>query len=100
MDFAEDLNRYCEVLKKEKRLRAYRLTRCKLGFRPEHLREFHVMLEFEDLGQLQNAFDQVSSRTDPMESFHQAVNSKVKDIFFALYRDFPDENRVAGEERF
>jgi hypothetical protein len=32
----------------------------------------------------------VSSRADPVESFHQAVNSKVRDIFFAPYRDFPD----------
>jgi hypothetical protein len=28
------------------------------------------------------------------------VNSKVQDIFFALYRDFPDANRVAGQEKF
>lgn len=34
------------------------------------------------------------------ESFHHAVNSKVEDVFFALYRDFPDDNRVRGEEKF
>ena len=41
-----------------------------------------------------------SSRTDPVESFHHAVNSKVQDIFFALYRDFPDSERVKGQEKF
>ena len=42
----------------------------------------------------------MSERTDPIESFHQAVNSKVRDIFFALYRDFPDPHRVTGQEKF
>jgi hypothetical protein len=37
-----------------------------------------------------DALGRVSSRADPVESFHQAVNSKVRDIFFAPYRDFPD----------
>ena len=30
----------------------------------------------------------------------QALNSKVKDISFALYRDFPDSGRVRGQEKF
>jgi hypothetical protein len=42
----------------------------------------------------------VSTRADPVESFHHAVNSKVQDIFFALYRDFPDPQRVRGQEKF
>ncbi|HEY5622229.1 MAG TPA: DUF6614 family protein [Gammaproteobacteria bacterium] len=31
---------------------------------------------------------------------HHAVNSKVKNVKFALYRDFPDPGRKSGEERF
>jgi len=49
---------------------------------------------------MDESFGQVSTRADPIEGFHHAVNSKVKDVFFALYRDFPDPNRVAGLERF
>jgi hypothetical protein len=30
----------------------------------------------------------------------QAPNSKVKNISFALYRDFPDSGRVRGQEKF
>jgi len=41
-----------------------------------------------------------NTHTDPIESLHQAVNSKVQDIYFALYRDFPDEMRVVGQEIF
>ena len=100
LDFVADVNRYLSGLKDSGELESYRITRCKLGFRPKELREFHIMLDFEDLGQLQNAFDNVSSRQDPIESLHHAVNSKVQDIFFALYRDFPDPNRVTGQEKF
>jgi hypothetical protein len=58
------------------------------------------MLDFTDLAQLDTAFQQVSSRADPIESFHHAVKSKVKDLMFALYRDFPDAQRVRGQEKF
>ncbi|MER2532556.1 MAG: DUF6614 family protein, partial [Candidatus Competibacter sp.] len=56
--------------------------------------------EFDDLAQMQVAFDAVSSRTDPVESLHHAVNSKAQDVVFALYRDFPDATRMHGQERF
>lgn len=100
LDFVEDVRGYLDRLKDEGMLRAYRITRAKLGFRPPQLREFHIMLEFDDLAQLQSAFDTVSTRADPVESLHHAVNSKVQDIYFALYRDFPDTSRVQGQERF
>ena len=100
MEFVESARTYLERLKQDRQLHAYRITRCKLGFRPPQLREFHITLEFEDMTQMQSAFDAVSSRTDPVESFHHAVNSKVQDIFFALYRDFPDAHRVRGQEKF
>ena len=50
--------------------------------------------------QLEMAFAHVAARAEPVESFHHAVNSKVRDVVFALYRDFPDAVRVRGEERF
>jgi hypothetical protein len=75
-------------------------SRCKLGLAPPNLREWHITLDFLGLSQLDQAFTAMSERTDPIESFHQAVNSKVRDIFFALYRDFPDPHRVTGHEKF
>jgi len=35
-----------------------------------------------------------------VEERHLAVNSRVRDVFFALYRDFPDSFRGFGEEKF
>jgi hypothetical protein len=52
------------------------------------------------MAQMGKVFGRVSSRADPIESFHHAVNSKVQDVFFALYRDFRDPGRVRGQEKF
>jgi hypothetical protein len=100
MDFVEGLQTYLEHLRAKRQLQAYRITRAKLGFKPEQLRDFHITIEFDDMAQMQAAFDNVSSRADPIESLHHAVNSKVQDVYFALYRDFPDPSRVRGQEKF
>ena len=100
LEFAEDLRRYLDHLREQGAIRGYRVMRCKLGLRPGELREFHIMLDFDDLTQVQEAFDTVASRTEPVEGLHHAVNSKVRDVMFALYRDFPDPVRESGQERF
>ncbi|MGA2451584.1 MAG: DUF6614 family protein [Polyangiaceae bacterium] len=53
-----------------------------------------------DLRQLEAAFERVGARREPTEKFHFGVNSFVTNVRFALYRDFPDEFRHRGEERF
>jgi hypothetical protein len=100
LEFAAAVRGYFEHLKGRGLVAGYRITRRKLGLGPAHLPEWHITLDFDSLSQFGNAFDQVSSRIDPIESFHHAVNSKVKDVFFALYRDFPDPQRVTGQEKF
>jgi hypothetical protein len=62
--------------------------------------EFHFMLEVRDLAQLDAAFAQVSTRAEPIESWHHGLNSLVENVSFALYRDFPDAGRKRGEEKF
>ena len=100
LDFVASARAYLDLLKEGGHLVGYRVTRCKLGLAPPQLREWHVTLDFENLTQIDAAFGQVSSRADPVESFHHAVNSKVQDAFFALYRDFPDPGRMSGQEKF
>jgi hypothetical protein len=99
-EFAADVRAYLDRLKEAGQLASYRLTRCKLGLAPPQLREWHIAIDFENLTQLDTAFVRVSARAEPIESFHQAVNSKVQNAFFALYRDFPDPHRVTGQEKF
>ena len=79
---------------------AYRITRRKLGLGSLDLPEFHIQLEFRDLAQLDQAFSNVAARRDPIEELHHAVNSQVREVRFALYRDFPDSVRERGDERF
>lgn len=100
IEFTDSARQYFEPLQAEGLLVSYRITRRKLGLGPDHLPEFHIMLDFESLAHLDAAFHHVSTRSDPVESFHQAVNAKVKDLVFALYRDFPDPGRVRGQEKF
>jgi hypothetical protein len=100
LEFCARTRAYLEHLRADGRVVAFRITRAKLGLRPPALREFHIMLEFQDLAQLDSAFNVVAARTDPIEQFHHEVNSLVQDAMFALYRDFPDSMRVHGQERF
>ena len=72
----------------------------KLGLGAPGLGEFNIMIEVKDLAQLEQAFERVASRRDPVEGFHNGVNSLVQNAVFALYRDFPDAFRHRGEERF
>ena len=50
------------------------------------------------VGAKEHAIRQVSAGV--VEDVHHAVNSRVQNAFFALYRDFPDATRLYGEERF
>ena len=100
LEFAEAVAAYLGVLEEDGVLERFRVTRRKLGLGHPALGEFHLQLEFTDLAQLDEAFSSVARRTDPIESFHFAVNSKVRNFVAALYRDFPDEVRERGEERF
>jgi hypothetical protein len=89
-----------EHLKERGLIASWRLTRRKLALGAPGLGEFHRMIEVKDLAQFEQAFEQVASRREPMESFHFGVNSLVQNVVFALYRDFPDGFRHRGEERF
>jgi hypothetical protein len=99
-EFVEAVSNYLDRLRDDGRLASYRVLRAKLGLRPAELREFLIQLEFRELAQLDAAFAHVAARADPIEGLHHAVNSKVQNVMFALYRDFPDPVRQRGEERF
>jgi hypothetical protein len=98
--FAERVSGYLGHLRDEGLIAGWRLTRRKLGLAPPDLHEFHIMIEVRDLAQLEQAFQRVGARRDPIESLHFAVNSVAADVRFALYRDFPDPMRHHGEEKF
>ena len=100
LEFVEHLTKYFEHLKAKPSLKSYRITRKKLGLAPSDLLEFHIMLDFENLADIDAAFNHVATRSGDVESFHHAVNGRVRDVRFPLYRDFPDTVRQSGEELF
>ncbi len=99
-DFSDAVHEYLNHVKDAGEVEGFRITRRKLGLGPPGLPDWHITLDFRNMAQMDEAFTHVSRRADAVEAFHHAVNSKVKDIVFALYRDFPDEHRVRGEEKF
>src|ERR1700722_1445641 len=100
LTFSEKVSGYLGHLKEQGVIDGYRLTRRKLGLAPAGLGEFHLMIEVRGLAQLDAAFEQVAGRRETVESFHFGFNSLVTNATFALYRDFPDPVRHAGEEKF
>ena len=77
----------------EDKLVNYRITRCKMGFRSiADLPEWHIMMEFRDMAQMDAAFKRVAPLEGELEQKHQSFNQFVTDdIQHALYRDWPDE---------
>jgi hypothetical protein len=98
VDFAAAVEAYLEVLRRDGLIESWRLLRRKLGLGEGA--EFKVLIETRDLAQLDAAFTAVSTRSEPIESVHHAVNSSVVNFRAVLYRDFPDPQRTRGEERF
>ena len=100
VEFSRAMERYMDHLKKNRAIEGWRLTRRKLGFGPNTLGEFHIVMETRDMAQLEKAFQLVATRREPVESVHFGVNSQVTNLTIALYRDFPDAVRHEGEEKF
>jgi hypothetical protein len=100
LEFSEKVAAYLGHLQEQGLIQGWRLTRRKLGLAPPSLGEFHLMIEVTNLAQLDQVFERVAGRRDPVEEFHFGVNSLAQNAVFALYRDFPDAFRHHGEERF
>jgi hypothetical protein len=98
LDFVAALESYLGALQKTGNIESWRLLRRKLGLGSGT--EFKVLIETRDLAQLDTAFQLVSARNDPIEQAHHGVNSLVTNFQASLFRDFPDPQRVRGQERF
>ena len=100
VEFSDRLKTYMDRLKDDGLMQGWRLMRRKLGLSAAPVGEFHLMMEFSGLAQLDSAFNRVGSRREPIEAVHFGVNSLVQNVHFALYRDFPDSMRHRGNEKF
>jgi hypothetical protein len=75
-------------------MQAYRITRCKMGFRSiPDLPEFMIIMEFRNMAQMDEAFRRVAPLEGELEqksivSFNQFVAGNIQ---HALFRDWPDQ---------
>jgi hypothetical protein len=92
--FCGHVERYLGHLRERGLIAGYRLSRRKLGLGPAALGEFHIAIEVRDLAQLDAVFRRVAARDAEIEALHRPVYSSVRDVTFALYRDFPDAVRA------
>ena len=65
-EFAESAATYLEHLKARGALAGFRITRRKLGLGPPQLPQWHIMLDFENMAQMDSAFERVAARVDPV----------------------------------
>ena len=92
LDFANNMRKFLQHLVDEGKMNSFRITRMKLGFRSiQDLPEWHMMMEFDNMAQLDEAFSRVVPRKGELEKEHISFNKFVENnIQHALYRDWPD----------
>jgi hypothetical protein len=92
IDWVNNMRGFLDHLIAEGKMESYRVTRCKMGFRSiQDLPEWHIMMEFNNMAQMDDAFKRVAPLEGELESKHKSFNQFVKDnIQHALYRDYPD----------
>ena len=92
IDFANNMRKFLQHLVDEGKMNSFRITRMKLGFRSiQDLPEWHMMMEFDNMAQLDKAFERVIPRKGELEKEHISFNKFVENnIQHALYRDWPD----------
>jgi hypothetical protein len=91
--FASKMKIFLDQLVDMKKMASYKLTRMKLGFRSIDLPEFHIVMEFETMQQLDDAMTAILENQSNIDDVHVAFNQLVDGdtIQHALYRDYPDE---------
>ena len=84
------MNDYMGHLKERKLVEGHKITRRKLGFGPQELGEFHIIIESKDMVQLEANFQAVAKPDQITARLHANVYSRVKNFRSGLYRDYPD----------
>jgi len=90
-EWVRNMQGFLDHLVSENKMVSYRITRCKMGFRSMDIPEWHIMMEFTGMDQMERAFQRVAPLEGDLESKHRSFNQFVADnIQHALYRDWPD----------
>lgn len=87
-EFVSRMRIFLDALTAKGKMKSYRISRMKLGFRSLELPEFHVMIDFETMQDMDDAMDIVIG-DETVDESHVSFNSLVDGEFIhhALYRD-------------
>ena len=90
-EFISKMTVYLDRLVELNLLQKYRIMRMKLGFRSMDIPEFHIMMEFNNMADMDAAM-QATIHDSETDTAHVGFNRwvDVSTIQHALYRDFPD----------
>lgn len=90
-EWVDAMKRFLNKLVSDGKMNTYRITRCKLGFRSvTDMPEWLIQMEFDNLAQLDDAFNKVAKKQGALEKDHQGFNQFVADnIQHALFSDWP-----------
>ncbi|HLP84786.1 MAG TPA: DUF6614 family protein [Phycisphaerales bacterium] len=94
VELSQHIAAYLGYLQDKGLIERWTLQRRKFGFGPDGLGEFHCVVHVKDLTQFDAAFGHVATRSGEVERLHMPVYSAVTNFKSALYRDFPDPERV------
>jgi hypothetical protein len=89
--WVKNMQSFLDHLVSENKMISYRITRCKMGFRSMDIPEWHIMMEFTDMAQLENAFKRVAPLEGDLETKHKSFNQFAENLQHAYYRDWPDQ---------
>lgn len=91
-EWAANMRNFLQHLVDESKMESFRITRCKMGFRSiADMPEWHIMMEFKNMAQMDQAFSRVAPKQGELEVKHQSFNQFVAgNIQHALFRDWPD----------
>ena len=91
-EFVAKMSLFLDKLVEHDKMICYRITRMKLGFRSMDMPEFHIMMEFSNMQQLDDAMTAILRNEKNIDESHVSFNQLVdkETIQHFLYRDFPD----------
>jgi len=98
LQWVNNMKGFLDHLVSESRMVDYKITRCKMGFRSiADLPEWHIVMIFKSMAQLENAFRRVAPLEGELEEKHNSFNQFVSgDIHHAYYSDWPYESLGDG----
>ena len=88
-EWVSNMKKFLQQLVDERKMISFRVTRCKMGFRSLDIPEWHIMMEFNNMAQLEEAFQRVAPLEGELEYKHRSVNQFFGDnIQHSDYRDW------------